>query len=395
MSMPISGGIASTVGARPADVRPVGVAARVHAGISESLWPADRGVAELRWAAVTLAIMVLLGIVATVLDPVARDFVRLLVVAIPASIIATVAGWGPFAGRIGASHRARLAIGPLVLAVAVVGAGITDVTTLTMPPAAPLVFLAMAFAALTPGYPIAAVFMIGASASVMVAHWQVTQGVGLERELSDEFVVGAVVILIASAGMAGILSVATKAETRASEARRRTARAPGRARDAQSDHGPVRRLAARADRRPGRHRRHRPGVRDHARLDLPADQRRAPVDGRRGRLSPPVPRDRRRRRHHRPGRRDATDAVRRRRPQRPRLPRRPGRRPNRGGRRRSSTATSCSPSSTSRAPRNGRSAPPRSRWPRWSPSRSRRPSARPGSTMSGATGCTRSNGCWG
>ena len=70
----------------------------------------------------------------------------------------------------------RLAIGPLVLAVAVVGAGITDVTTLTIPPAAPLVILAMAFAALTPGYPIAAVFMVGASASVMVAHWQVTQG---------------------------------------------------------------------------------------------------------------------------------------------------------------------------------------------------------------------------
>jgi hypothetical protein len=149
MSMPISGGIASTVGARPADVRPVGVAARVHARISESLWPADRGVAELRWAAMTLVMMVLLGIVATVLDPVARDFVRLLIVAIPASIIATIAGWGPYAGRIGASHRARLAIGPLVLAVAVVGAGITDVTTLTIPPAAPLVFLAMAFAALT------------------------------------------------------------------------------------------------------------------------------------------------------------------------------------------------------------------------------------------------------
>ena len=51
----------------------------------------------------------------------------------------------------------------------------------------------------------------------MVAHWQVTQGVGLERELGDEFVVGAVVILIASAGMAGILSVATNAEKRASE----------------------------------------------------------------------------------------------------------------------------------------------------------------------------------
>ena len=105
MSMPISGGIASNVGARPADVRPIGLPARVQARVAETLWPADRGVAELRWAAVTLVIMVLLGIVATVLDPVARDFVRLLVVAVPASIIATVAAWGPYAGRIGASDR--------------------------------------------------------------------------------------------------------------------------------------------------------------------------------------------------------------------------------------------------------------------------------------------------
>ena len=101
-------------------------------------------------------------------------------------------------------------------------------------------------------------------------------------------------------------SVATKAETRASElAAERRERL-----DALET---LNRITARfdgsqpvADGHPGRHRRHRPRVRDHARVDLPADQRRAAVDGRRGRLSPPVPRDRRRRRHHRPGRRDAT-----------------------------------------------------------------------------------------
>ena len=58
------GGIASNVGARPADVRPVGLPARVHAWITAGLWPADRGVAELRWGAVTLAIMAVLGVIA-------------------------------------------------------------------------------------------------------------------------------------------------------------------------------------------------------------------------------------------------------------------------------------------------------------------------------------------
>jgi diguanylate cyclase (GGDEF)-like protein len=216
MSMPISGGIASNVGARPADVRPVGLPARVHARIAASLWPADRGVAELRWGAVTLAIMAVLGVIATALDPAHGDFARLLMAAIPVSIVVAIAAWGPAATRIGGSWLVRLAIGPLVLAVAVVGTGLADVSTLTIPPAAPLVILAMAFAAMTPGYPIAAAVMASASALVLVAHWQVTQGVGLEHELSDEFVVGAIVTLIASAGMAGVLKVATRAETRAS-----------------------------------------------------------------------------------------------------------------------------------------------------------------------------------
>ena len=219
-----------------------------------------------------------------------------------------------------------------------------------IPPAAPLVFLAMAFAAMTPGYPIAAAFMAGASARSWSRTGRSTQGVGLDDELSDEFVVGAIVILIASAGMAVVVRSRDRGRDPRDPARRRAARTRRRARDAQPD------------RRPGSMARSpsttvvQDVIDDIARefeitlasIYLPISAERA-VDGRRGRLSPPVPRDRRRRRDHRPGRRDATDAVRRGRPQRPRLPRRPGRRPDRGGRAGRPRRRAARASSTSRA----------------------------------------------
>ena len=78
--------------------------------------------------------------IATALDPADGDFARLLMAAVPVSIVVAIAAWGPAATRIGGSWRVRLAIGPLVLAVAVVGTGLADVSTLTIPPAAPLVY---------------------------------------------------------------------------------------------------------------------------------------------------------------------------------------------------------------------------------------------------------------
>jgi diguanylate cyclase (GGDEF)-like protein len=158
--------------------------------------------------------MVVLGIVATVLDPEGGDFIRLLAVAIPTVVVVAAIAWSPLGPRLAAWRPVRVLIGPLVLAVAVIGAG-ADLQTLAVPSAAPLVVLAMAYAAMTPGFPIAAAVMIGASVGVLLAHWQITNGVGLQGDLSDEFVVAAVVTLVASTGMAGILRVATNAEARA------------------------------------------------------------------------------------------------------------------------------------------------------------------------------------
>ena len=213
MSMPNIGGVAARVGARPSNGR-VAWRSRASAVVSRRLWPANRGVAEIRWAAVALTIMVALGAVATLLDPEGGDFVRLLAVALPTAVVIAAIAWSPLAPRLASLRSVRLLVGPLVLAVAVIGAG-ADLRTLTLPSAAPLVVLAMAYAAMTPGFPIAAAVMIGASTGALLAHWEITQGVGVQGDLSDEFVVAAVVTLVASGGMAAILRVATNAEARA------------------------------------------------------------------------------------------------------------------------------------------------------------------------------------
>ena len=193
----------------------IGSRARIWARLNAELWPRDRGIAELRWGAMAVTIMALLGLIATLIDPAGADFVRLVVIAVPSALLLIAAGWGRSASRLARSRAVRLGVGPFVLAVAIVGAGLADIATLTTPPGAPLVVLAMAYAALTPGYPIAAAYMAVASMAVLVAHWQLTQGIGLGSDLSDDFVVGVVVTLIASAGMAGLLKVATKAEAQA------------------------------------------------------------------------------------------------------------------------------------------------------------------------------------
>lgn len=171
----------------------------------------------MRWGAATLGIMALLGLLATLIDPAGGDFLRLLAVAVPTGTLMIFAAWSPAAPRLGRSRRVRLAIGPIVLVVALVGAGFVDIETLAIPPAASLVILAMAYASMTPGFPIAAATLTAASSALLIAHVQVTRAGGMGGEVTDGFVVGAFVVLIASAGMAGVLRVATKAEMRATK----------------------------------------------------------------------------------------------------------------------------------------------------------------------------------
>jgi diguanylate cyclase (GGDEF)-like protein len=73
----------------------------------------------------------------------------------------------------------------------------------------------MTYAAMTPGYSRAAAIYIGSVIAVLVAHLQLIQLTGQLGESIDEFIVGFVAVLLASAGMAVVVRVATDAELRA------------------------------------------------------------------------------------------------------------------------------------------------------------------------------------
>ena len=88
-------------------------------------------------------------------------------------------------------------------------------TTLVRPAAAPLIVLAMAFAAMTPGFPIAAAALAGTSIALFLAHWQIVNAHPLANLATDDYAIGIIVTLLASTGMAIVVRVATEAEARA------------------------------------------------------------------------------------------------------------------------------------------------------------------------------------
>jgi diguanylate cyclase (GGDEF)-like protein len=215
MSLPLPNGVATRLAGLPGWERSRRHASDAATRIVRTFWPRDRGVAELRWAALTLAIMAFLGTGSMWLDPATGDFDRIVALALPAAILFTVVAWSDRATALGRSRAVRLLLGPTVLLIAVIGGGGADISTLQLPPTAPLVLLAMAYAAMTPGYPIAAAIVIGTSVGVLVSHAQIVAVTGQASIVTDEFTVGCVVIILASAGMAVIVRVAADAEARA------------------------------------------------------------------------------------------------------------------------------------------------------------------------------------
>ena len=214
MSTP-TGGVARRLAGSPPRTRQFRRIAPVAGRLLRTLWLRERGVVELRWASITLTTMVALGLLGVFLDPGGGEFNTLLRVASPASIAIGVVAWSRLAARFGSMRAVRLGIGPFVLLVAAVSAGPADVATLTRPAAAPLIVLAMAFAAMTPGYPIAAALLSGASIGLFIAHSQVAGVLHLQGLVADTYVIGIIVTLLASTGMAIVVRVATDAESRA------------------------------------------------------------------------------------------------------------------------------------------------------------------------------------
>jgi diguanylate cyclase (GGDEF)-like protein len=175
----------------------------------------ERGAVELRWASITVAAMVLLGLFGRALDPFDGEFDSILLVATPVAIGFSLLAWTRIADLIGPMSVVRLGLGPLVLIVAAIGAGPADVTTLARPAAAPLIVLAMAFAAMTPGFPIAAAALAGTSIALFAAHWQIVNAHPLANLATDDYAILIIVTLLASTGMAIVVRVATAAEARA------------------------------------------------------------------------------------------------------------------------------------------------------------------------------------
>lgn len=212
MSMPIFGGLATRIVRRPRFLSHRHHIAPVATRLARSLWLRDRAVAELRWASITLATMALLGLGATWLDPTSGDFDRTLLFATPAALVMGAVAWSRIATRVGRVRGVRLLVGPGILAIALAGWGVPDLASLDIPSAAPLILLAMAYAAVTPGYALAAAILTGSSIAILIAHAQIVQVTGLLYHASDEFAVWSVAILLASTGMASVVRVATHAE---------------------------------------------------------------------------------------------------------------------------------------------------------------------------------------
>jgi len=187
-------------------------AARLAARVAGSLWLRDRAVAELRWAGVTLAAMAALAAIGKLIDPSEAGFDRAIVLLTPLAVATVALGWSPVAAPLMARRGARLVLGPAVVALAIAVAGPSDLVTLVPPSAAPLAILALAFAAITPGYPIALAIILGTTIGGFAAHLQLP---ALPDVVADEFVVGSTVIVLATTGMYIVVRIATEAETRA------------------------------------------------------------------------------------------------------------------------------------------------------------------------------------
>ena len=198
---------------------------RVVTRLLRAMWLRDRGVAEMRWAAVTLMTMGVLAVLAKTLDPADDQFHRAIALSWPAGLGALLLGWTTTGNAIARHSTTRWTLGPLVVILSLVAAAPVDLVTLAAPPAGPFIVLALAFAAITPGYPVAAALVLASSVLVGIQHVRLVAGTGIDP-VADAYVVQVAVLLVATTGMAAVVRIATAAEERSrrlAERRRRKA----------------------------------------------------------------------------------------------------------------------------------------------------------------------------
>ncbi len=148
----------------------VPLALRLGIGLDRSIWPVDRALAELRWAALTLGVMFAIAAVAWALTGSAGGYANPVVVSGIAFVAFSAVAWAPVAPRVANQALVRQALGPLVVLIALAAAGQYDPATLVPPPGRPFIILALTYAALTPGFLISAGIVALASAGLLVEH---------------------------------------------------------------------------------------------------------------------------------------------------------------------------------------------------------------------------------
>ena len=201
MSATVTRDLATGAAVEPARRRhSIPIALRLGIGLDRSMWPADRAIAEFRWAALTLGLMSVMTLTAHLLaDPDGRYRRAALVSGLAFAIVAILA-WSPFATRLTSGRVVRRAIGPIVVAVSLAATGLPDPATFDTNVGTPLVVLAFTYAALTPGFSVAALILAVASGNLLLQHAQLPGHTLLDGHAVD-FLLRTSVAFLAAAAM--------------------------------------------------------------------------------------------------------------------------------------------------------------------------------------------------
>ena len=198
MSASVPRDLATSAPARPAVRRhSVPLALRLGIGLDRSMWPVDRGLAELRWAALTVGFMLAMALPAHLLADTTGAYLRATFVSASALLVIGGLAWSPWAPSLVRRTVVRRGIGPLVMLVALAAAGAYDPGTLESPIGRPFIILGLTFAALTPGFSIAAGIVALASFGLLINH-AMQPGLSLVDQSSVDFAVRASVTFLAA-----------------------------------------------------------------------------------------------------------------------------------------------------------------------------------------------------
>jgi diguanylate cyclase (GGDEF)-like protein len=226
MSASVPRDLAPGAPARPAVRRhSVPLALRLGIGLDRSMWPVDRGLAELRWAALTVGLMLAMALPAHLLADTTGAYLRATFVSAAALLVIGGLAWSPWAPSLVRRTVVRRGIGPLVMLVALAAAGAYDPGTLESPIGRPFIILGLTYAALTPGFSFAAAIVALASVGLLISHTS-QPGHSLVDQPSVDFAVRASVTFLA-AGAVHAVDRGLRRERRRAEglAARKVARA--------------------------------------------------------------------------------------------------------------------------------------------------------------------------